>query len=115
MSENNSENGQVTDEMVNSVLEHYGRTMYYVQMLEYEFKFILQMEKTKKISKFSKLDKEFKKLINDIHNKTLGQMVVQFCILFDVPEEIKNYLKIWNKSRNFLAHDFFSVKAQEFK
>ena len=108
------ENGKVTDKIVKSALEHYGRVMYYVQLMEYELLMIVCIKYI-----CEKHDKNSDLIIKDIisssldkfYRMTLGQLINTFEQQHKVPRKITRILKDLKNNRNFLAHRFFSGKV----
>jgi len=98
------------------VYARYGLSMYYAQVLEHgvvNFVVIYNLDAKRKSRQRISPD-QIDALFDTHFEKTLGQLVHQIKSGMEPPSTLEAELKTALKTRNWLAHDFFREKAEDF-
>lgn len=102
------------DDHVKEVYAHFGLAMYMAQVLEHgivnAFVLLELLPKTK--GKWTPDEVEY--YMNTEFEKTLGRLIRKLRTLTTIGDDFENLLGRTLKKRNWLAHDFFRERAQEF-
>jgi len=102
------------DDHVKEVYAHFGLAMYMAQVLEHgivnAFVFLNLLPKTE--GKWS--PDEFEHYMNTEFEKTLGRLIGKLRTLTTIDNDFEDLLGNTLKKRNWLAHDYFRERAEEF-